>query len=110
MTDIIETTTAETETPKKTARKADPLARILGDIRAAVKELGEFSAEATPEHRKAHHAGRSSAWTQQYAHEGTGDSLLLARAFHAASTGEHQALVDLAAVALAQAEKLVGAK
>ena len=110
MTEIIETTSTETETPKKTARKAEPFARILGDVRSAVKELGEFSAEATPEHRRLHHLGRSSAWTQQYAHEGTGDSLLLARAFYAASTGEHQALVDLAAVALAQAENLAGGK
>jgi hypothetical protein len=110
---VIETTNAhddEQPAPKKTARKADPLARIVSDVRAAVKELGEFSALATPAHRTQHHLGRSAAWSQQHEAEGTFDSLLLTHAFKAASTGDREALVQLAAVALAQVENLDGGK
>ncbi|MGW5130909.1 hypothetical protein [Streptomyces sp. NPDC004135] len=107
MTEIETTITAA---PKKTARKADPLGRILSDVRAEVKELGEFSAEPTPEHRRPHHLGRFHAWAQQYAEEGTADSMLLTRAFVAASTGTRLALIELAAVAVAQVEKLDGGK
>jgi hypothetical protein len=107
VTDTIETTTAA---PKKATRKADPLGRIIGDVRAAVKELGEFSALTTPEHRTQHHLGRSVAWSRQHDAEGTFDSLLLTHAFKAAASGDREALVQLAAVALGQVENLDGAK
>ena len=107
MTDTVNTTA---DAPKKPARKADPFARIVADVRAAVKHLGEFSALATPAHRTQHHLGRSAAWSQQHDAEGTFDSLLLTHAFKAASTGDRDTLVQLAAVALAQAENLDGAK
>ncbi|MCX5236261.1 hypothetical protein OG824_13730 [Streptomyces prunicolor] len=98
------------EAPKKTTRKADPFARVVSDVRAAVKELGEFSALATPQHRTHHHLGRSAAWSQQHETEGTFDSLLLTHAFKAASTGDREPLLQLAAVALAQVENLDGDK
>ncbi|MFJ3775201.1 hypothetical protein ACIPX0_26245 [Streptomyces sp. NPDC090075] len=114
MADIIETVYVnddEQGAPKKTPRKADPLARIVGEVKAAVKEAGAFSADSTPAHRAAHHLGRSAAWAKQHEEEGSFDSLLLAHTFDAASDPANRpALVRLAAVALAQVEKLDGGK
>ncbi|UFD97978.1 hypothetical protein PQC18_gp40 [Streptomyces phage Pablito] len=121
----IETTETETGTgeakptgkrraPRKPATpKPDPVARSLSDVQAAMKGLGEYSSTTGPDHRKRHHDGRAAAWAQQYAHEGTFDSLLLSNAFEAVACYDHEqrhALVQLAAIALAQVEKLDASK
>ncbi|MFF8845476.1 hypothetical protein ACF08N_22580 [Streptomyces sp. NPDC015127] len=109
MTDT-ETTETKPTTKKAPARKADPMARILNDVRAQVKALGEYSTEPAPEHRIRHHDGRAAAWNRQYAHEGTIDALVLALTFEALAAlnpaEERYALTQLAAVVFSRIEQI----
>ncbi|MFB8350969.1 hypothetical protein [Streptomyces niveus] len=120
MTDIETTETAAGETEAKPKRRAprkaatdkpDPMAALLAEMREAFSHLGPLPSQGTPEHRRKHHDGRAAAWGQQYAHEGTSDSLLLSLAFEASATYEAEAryaLLQLAGAALALAGKLDG--
>ncbi|QAY15945.1 hypothetical protein SEA_JANUS_41 [Streptomyces phage Janus] len=111
---MADTETIEAEKPttrkKAPARKPDPMARILNDIRAAAKSLGEYATNPAPEHRVRHHDGRASAWGRQYAHEGTIDALVLSLTFEALSSlnpaEERYSLTQLAAVVLARIEQI----
>ncbi|MCD2462481.1 hypothetical protein MBT42_02795 [Streptomyces sp. MBT42] len=110
-TETVETTEDKPTTRKKApARKPDPLGRILNDVRAAAKSLGEYSTLPAPEHRVRHHDGRATAWNRQYAHEGTIDSLVLSLTFEALSSlnpaEERYSLTQLAAVVLGRIEQI----
>lgn len=108
-TETVEATEDKPTSKRRAPRKADPMPRSLADVQAAMKGLGEYSSLTGPEHRKRHHDGRAAAWAQQYAHEGTFDSLLLSNAFEAVACYDHEqrhALVQLAAVALRRVEQI----
>ncbi|WP_432078654.1 hypothetical protein [Streptomyces sp. YPW6] len=103
---------SETTTPKKTTRKPDPMTRVLNEVRAAVKNLGEYPANPGTDDRRRQHDGRAAAWGKEYGRQGTFEALLLSYAFESLAAYEHEqreALVQLAAIALAQVEKLDGA-
>ncbi|WAB08744.1 hypothetical protein SEA_ANDRIS_40 [Streptomyces phage Andris] len=104
------TETTQTTKQKRAPRKPDAMTRILNDIRAQAKILGEYATNPVPEHRLAHHDGRAAAWGRQYAHEGTIDAMVLSYSFEAMSTRnpaeERYALVQLAAVVMARIEQI----
>jgi hypothetical protein len=93
-----------TEQPKKTTRKADPLTRILADIKAEAKKVTEWDVSPVPQGRALVHDGRAAAWGQQYAKDSTFDALVLSLTFEAlASLNEAESrysLTQLVAVVL----------
>ncbi|MFF3015795.1 hypothetical protein [Streptomyces sp. NPDC057939] len=100
---------SETTTTKKATRKPDPMTHVFTDVRAAVKNLGEYTAKPGTDDRRRQHDGRASAWGKEYGRQGTFEALLLSYAFESLAAYEHEqrwALVQLAAIAVAQVEKL----
>ncbi|MGW1040066.1 hypothetical protein [Streptomyces sp. NPDC002547] len=104
----VETTKAE-QAPKKGGRKPDPMTRLLNDLKGAIKELGEYTTTDTYDFRRRLHDGRAAAWAKEYGKTGAFDALLLSHTFEALACYRHEqrhALLQLAAVAVAEAEKL----
>ncbi|MEU8133212.1 hypothetical protein [Streptodolium elevatio] len=100
-------------TPKKAGRKPDPMTRILNDLKAAIKGLGEYESKSYGEARRHVHDGRAFAWAREYERTGTFDALLLAHTFGALCESDDRqrqrdVLLDVAAVAIAKIEKLDG--
>ncbi|WJN62584.1 hypothetical protein [Streptomyces phage phiScoe1] len=105
--------TATEQAPKKGARKPDPMTQLVNDVKAAIKNLGEYETTPVNDSRRSGHDRRAAAWAKEYGKAGTQDSLILSHAFEALACYEHEqrhALVQLAAVALDQAAKLDGAE
>ncbi|MFF4054588.1 hypothetical protein ACFYZ0_02190 [Streptomyces sp. NPDC001708] len=101
--------TTETEqAPKKGGRKPDPMTQLLNELKAAVKELGDYEvADIEPSLRRGHDR-RAQAWAEAFGKSGRLDGLLLSRAFEALACFEHErrhALIQLAAVALNEAAR-----
>jgi hypothetical protein len=107
---------AETETqePKKTSRKPDPMTRAITDMKAAAKHLGDFAVQPVPKNRTAVHDRRSAAWGREYADSGTFDALVLSLAFEALAglnpSERRYSLLQLSAVVLDEVVKLDGAQ
>ncbi|QOV06166.1 hypothetical protein KGG72_gp36 [Streptomyces phage Salutena] len=102
-----------TETPKKTTRKADPLTQLLNEVKGEIKELGEFELAEINDSLRRGHDRRATAWAKEYGKSGRYDACILSAAFEALSCYPHErrhALLQLAAVAVAAAEKLEAGK
>ena len=102
----------ETQAPKKTSRKPDPMTRAITDMKAAAKHLGDFTVKPVPKYRTAVHDRRSAAWGREYADSGTFDALVLSLAFEALAglnpAERRYSLLQLSAVALDEVVKLDG--
>ncbi|MCS0601075.1 hypothetical protein NX794_07500 [Streptomyces sp. LP11] len=101
-----------TEKPKRAPRKADPLAKLLTELR---DEMGAAAATFTaiPAYRRLPHDGRASAWDREYARTGALDALILSLAFEVGARPAAElryALLQLAANAMTAINTLDGAK
>ncbi|KPC89324.1 hypothetical protein ADL35_02495 [Streptomyces sp. NRRL WC-3753] len=99
------------EKTKRAPRKADPLAKLLGELRAEMGKAGGFT--PTPAYRRPPHDGRSAAWGREYEKSGSLDALILSLAFEAGASTEAElryALLQLAANALNVIKTLDGVK
>ncbi|MFE0964035.1 MULTISPECIES: hypothetical protein [Streptomyces] len=108
MGQLAETTT---DKPKRAPRKTDPLAKLLGELRAEMNQAGGFT--PTPAFRRQPHDGRASAWGREYAKTGALDALILSLAFEAGASTEKElryALLQLAANAMNVIKTLDGKK
>ncbi|WP_436739902.1 hypothetical protein [Streptomyces sp. BBFR102] len=108
-----------TETPKgkpaprkkAPARKPDPMAALLAEMREATSHLGAMPTKDTPLGRRSNHDARATAWARHYASEHTVDAFLLSLTFEALACYKQErryALLQLAGAALALAEEPVG--
>ncbi|MEV5330886.1 hypothetical protein [Streptomyces werraensis] len=105
--------TNETPAPKKAARKPDPITQLLNEVKAEIKELGEFEVAEINDSLRRGHDRRATAWAKEYGKSGRYDACILSAAFEALSCYQHErrhALLQLAAVAVAAAEKLEAGK
>lgn len=103
--------TETTEKPKRAPRKADPLGKLLGDLRAEMSKAGGFT--PTPAYRRHPHDGRAAAWGREYEKTGSLDALILSLAFEAGASTEAElryALLQLAANAMNVIKTLDGVK
>lgn len=104
----------KTPTPKKTTRKPDPLARLMNDVKAEMKNLAGASVTPPSASRTDQYERRASAWGRHYAEHGTLDGLILSLGFEALAglnpAERRHSLLQLAAAALVAVEKLDGEK
>ncbi|WP_031513743.1 hypothetical protein [Streptomyces sp. NRRL F-5123] len=110
----METETVETEqAPKKGGRRPDPMTQLIADVKAAIKNLGEYEVTEINDQLRQGHDRRAAAWSNEYRKSGRLDGLILGYAFEVLSSYEHErrhALVQLAAVALNEAARPDGAR
>ncbi|WP_329289596.1 hypothetical protein [Streptomyces pseudovenezuelae] len=95
--------------PKKPARKPDPIAQLLNEVRAELKQVGEWATTDAYAFRRRQHDSRAAAWGKEYAKTGALDAMLLSLTFEALACypqEQRYSLVQLAAAVLAAAEKL----
>jgi hypothetical protein len=109
------TGTVETEqAAKKGGRKPDPMARIVNDVKASIKSLGDYEAKEYPVTRNRYYDERSAVWARQYGREGTLDALVLSYAHEVLASlndaERRHALLQLAAVAINEVSRLDGAE
>ncbi|AXQ65239.1 hypothetical protein KGG90_gp44 [Streptomyces phage Thestral] len=108
------TETTEKAAPKKTTRKPDPVTQLLNEVRAELKNVGDWDVKPIAAGRSEQYDRRASAWGRHYAEHGTLDGLILSLGFEALAAlnpaERRYSLVQLAAAALAAVEKLDGVK
>jgi hypothetical protein len=105
-------TIEKTPAPKKATRKPDPITQLLNEVRAELKQVGEWKTDAHDSRRRQHDT-RAAAWGREYAKTGALDALLLSLTFEALACypqEQRYSLVQLAAAALSAAEKLEAGK
>ncbi|WP_432006281.1 hypothetical protein [Streptomyces parvus] len=114
MTDEKTETTAPKPTAKKApARKPDPMARIIADMKEAGKALGGFGTKDHDEAKRRAYDQLAASWGRDHAITGEYASGLLSLSFEAVACYRREkryALLQLAAVALAEVERLDGAE
>lgn len=106
---MAEETIEKAPAPKKAARKPDPMTQLLNEVRAELKQVGEWTTTDAYAFRRRQHDSRAAAWGREYAKTGAFDAMLLSLAFEALACypqEQRHSLVQLAAAALAAAEKL----
>ncbi|MEU9795089.1 hypothetical protein AB0E27_31640 [Streptomyces sparsogenes] len=103
----------ETErAPKKGGRKPDPMTKIVADMKAVGKDLGDYTTTDAYAFRRKQHDTRAAAWGREYAKTGAFDAMLLSLTFEALAglnpAERRYALLQLSAAALNEVMKLDG--
>lgn len=110
---MTEETTETTPAPKKAARKPDPITQLLNEVRTELKQIEKWDVADVPAGKARHYDTRAAAWGRAYAKDSGLDSLLLSLTFEVLACYPQErrySLVQLAAAALAAAEKLEAGK
>ncbi|WP_406192279.1 hypothetical protein OH733_05565 [Streptomyces griseus] len=98
---------------KKATRKPDPMTRIIADMKEARKALGAFGTKDHDESKRRSYDQLAASWGRDHAITGEYASGLLSLTFEAAACYKQEkryALLQLAAAALAEVERLDGAE